>query len=86
MIGVSNSHVLSTALTQIFDDHYRNHQFHTTPFLDICSVPPDLSGTADIVTCSKVLEHVPNPVSRAFSGLCTLLVPGGIAVPWVHMG
>lgn len=80
VIGVSDSAVLSSALRRKFGEHYRNYQFHEEPFLDLSDVAPSMYGTADIVTCSEVLEHVPNPVSGAFRGLASLLVPGGIAV------
>lgn len=86
LIGVSDAHVLDVALTRMFGDRYRNHQFHEEPFLVLCQVRPAQVGTADIVTCSEVLEHVPNPASRAFFGLASLLRPGGIAVLSVPHG
>ena len=76
IVGVSDGAILSAALTRMFGDSYRNHQFHTEPLLDLCAVPPDMYHSADIVTCSEVRTR-PNPVSRAFDGLASLLVPGG---------
>jgi SAM-dependent methyltransferase len=61
---------------------YINTQYDTAAFpgatfLDICQPPGPLVGTADIVTCSDVLEHVAPPVQRAFDGLFQVLKPGG---------
>lgn len=79
-MGISDSLALSVALTRTFGGRYRNHQIHEEPFLDLCAVPASLRASADLVTCSDVLEHVPNPVGRAFAGLFDLLAPGGVAV------
>jgi SAM-dependent methyltransferase len=80
VVGVSDSHVVEAALGTILGDCYRNYQFHTEPFLDLVELRPDQLGMADVITCSDVLEHVPNPVARAFTGMFDLLTAGGIAV------
>jgi hypothetical protein len=80
VIGVSDSEALSRSMTRLFGDQYQNHQFHQPPLLDLCAVPESRWRSADIVTCSEVLEHVPNPASLAFEGLSSLLAPGGVAV------
>jgi SAM-dependent methyltransferase len=80
VIGVSDHPTVENALGRLFGDSYRNHQLHTEPFLDLVALRGDQSGIADVITCSDVLEHVPNPVSRAFSGMLELLRPGGVAV------
>jgi SAM-dependent methyltransferase len=86
IIGVSDSEVLSQSMRRLFGDQYENHQFHEPPLLDLCAVPASMWRSADIVTCSDVLEHVPSPASRAFEGLSSLLKPGGVAVLSVPHG
>jgi SAM-dependent methyltransferase len=86
VIGVSDSDALSRAMSRLFGELYQNHQFHEPPRLDLCGVPESMWQSADIVTCSDVLEHVPNPASRAFEGLSSLLAPGGVAVLSVPHG
>lgn len=62
--------------------------FREQPFLDITNPPVDRLATADVITCSEVLEHVVPPVGAAFQGLAALLKPGGALVfsvpytPW----
>ncbi len=63
---------------------YVNTQFDATfsgkPMLDILEPRPNWVGTADLVICSEVLEHVVPPVQRAFDGLAALLNEGGLLV------
>lgn len=71
--------------------HYINTQFDRelypgALFLDVTRPAPELLGTADIVTCSDVLEHVEAPVQAAFDGLYSLLKPGGTLVFTVPYG
>lgn len=65
---------------------YRNTQFDPalvtsdSPNFDIKTPSPEFLGTADVITCSEVLEHVEPPVQPAFDGLFSLLKPGGTLV------
>lgn len=83
-LGVSDDKRMAKVLPRAID--YRNTQFDpalltgTTLQLDIADPPENLRGTAEIVTCSEVLEHVVPPVQRAFEGLYGLLQPGGTLV------
>jgi SAM-dependent methyltransferase len=66
--------------------NYVNTFYHQEPRLDITSIDEQFEGRFDFVIASDVFEHVPPPVSRAFSGMFRLLKPGGVAVftaPWV---
>ncbi len=63
---------------------YINTQFDSTfagkPMLDILEPRPNWVGSADLVICSEVLEHVVPPVQKAFNGLGALLNKGGLLV------
>lgn len=64
---------------------YRNTWLHIEPGLDITRPPADLRGRLDFLISSEVFEHVPPPVSRAFTGAAALLKPGGwlvLTVPY----
>lgn len=74
---------------QLFSKYYRfaykNTQFEPSTdedhaFLDITDPPDDWSETADLISCSEVLEHVAPPVTLAFAGLYRLLKPGGVLI------
>jgi len=52
---------------------YPEHDF----VMDILDLPSDIK--ADLILCTEVLEHVPDPV-RAFQKMVSLLKPGGILV------
>ena len=43
-------------------------------------MPPNLHATADIISCTEVLEHVAPPVDLAFAGLRVLLKKNGTLV------
>jgi SAM-dependent methyltransferase len=48
-------------------------------------IPPD--AVADVILCTEVLEHVPDPV-RAFQHMASLLKPGGyllVSVPFLSL-
>lgn len=45
--------------------------------LDITHASSDFRERSDAVICSDVLEHIPRPVSAAFSGLYALIKPSG---------
>lgn len=63
---------------------YVNTQFDpdlgARDFLDITAPSNDFVGSADAVICSEVIEHVAPPVNRAFSGLFSILKPGGVLI------
>lgn len=56
---------------------YINGQYHEEPRIDVRSPPEHLIGTADFVSCSDVFEHVDPPIELAFTGIHSLLKPGG---------
>jgi SAM-dependent methyltransferase len=65
-----------------------DHQLGDQPFLDITRPPTEWIETADLVSCSDVLEHVPPPVDLAFKGMFRLLKPGGtlvLTVPYTFL-
>ena len=52
---------------------------------DVLDIP--LSEKADLILCTEVLEHVPDPV-RVFEHLCRLLMPDGklvVTVPFLSL-
>ncbi|MBX7487912.1 class I SAM-dependent methyltransferase [Qipengyuania sp. GH25] len=75
-VGLSDSQDLAVALASAFS--YTNTYYHQPPILDICSPTDDWLGHADFLTSSDVFEHVPSPVSSAFSGAYSVLKDGGI--------
>ncbi len=84
-IGVSDDPELARRLKRVIPG-YANTQFdtglvnRTTRFLDIKRPAQRFLGSADLVTCSEVLEHVEPPVQPAFDGLYSLLRPGGTLI------
>ena len=87
IVGVSDGAPIEAAFKTRFGGSYKNFEFHTEPFLDITKVDEILDSSADLVTCSEVLEHVQPPIDLAFLGLFKLLKPGGwlvLSVP--HRG
>lgn len=57
---------------------YTNTYLHKPPYLDIRNPHSHLDEKFNFVISSDVLEHVPSPVSLAFSNLFRLLKPGGV--------
>ena len=80
ILGVSDGHLTSTILGSIYRDRYINYHYHLEPKLDITDVPNRLYRTADIISCSEVLEHVEPPIEKAFGGLFQLLKRNGTLV------
>lgn len=80
IIGVSDGHLIEKILKTIYKSHYQNYHYHQKPQLDITKVPLNLYSSADIVSCTEVLEHVAPPVDLAFSGLRKLLKENGTLV------
>lgn len=84
-LGVSDSPIFASYLQRVLPN-YTNTQFdreltnRKVSFLDIKNPPPRFIGTADVVTCSEVLEHVEPPVQPAFDALFELLRPGGTLI------
>lgn len=84
-IGISDSPAFASNLSRALPG-YRNCQFDgalvtpLAPYADIKAPPKELVGKADFVTCSEVLEHVEPPVESAFTGLFSLLRPGGVLI------
>ena len=77
----------ATRLAETFD--YTNTFLDEEPSLDIMSPSKEYLECYDFVICSEVLEHVPPPVSRAFTNLRRLLKPGGLlvlTVPYTEKG
>lgn len=68
---------------------YTNTFLHKAPQLDITDPAPAWIGQCDFVISSDVFEHVPPPVSIAFSNVLRLLKPGGLfvlTVPYTKQG
>ena len=80
IIGVSDGQLIETILKKVYQSNYQNYHYHQTPKLDITRVPSDLHCSADIVSCTEVLEHVAPPVNLAFLGLRLLLREKGTLV------
>lgn len=70
-LGVSDWNGYASVLEKKFA--YVNTQFHTDPKLDILNIPENMFEQYDFVICSDVLEHVLQPVSKAFDNLYKLL-------------
>jgi SAM-dependent methyltransferase len=75
-IGMSDPDFLAAALEPKF--RYVNTFYHKPPYFDVLAPDAAQAGRYDFVVSSEVLEHVPDPVSRAFHNLAHLLKPGGI--------
>jgi hypothetical protein len=80
IIGISDGHLIEKILKTVYKSHYQNFHYHQEPKLDITQVPLNLYSSADIVSCTEVLEHVAPPVDLAFSGLRKLLRKNGTLV------
>ena len=75
-IGMSDPPGLAARLAEKFD--YTNSFYHQEPRLDIVHPQPDQTGRYDFILSSEVLEHVPQPVDRAFQNLHRILKPDGL--------
>jgi len=80
ILGVSDGHLTSSILSRIYGRNYRNFHYHLEPKLDITNVESILIGSADIISCSEVLEHVEPPIQKAFDGLYKLLKKNGVLI------
>jgi len=80
IIGISDGQLLEKVLSTLYRSNYQNYHFHQEPKLDITQVPLNLYASADIVSCSEVLEHVAPPINNAFFGLSNLLKKDGLLV------
>ena len=77
-LGLSDSTVYSAGLESRFT--YANTFYDRAPRFDL-SLPDEKEfGKYDFVISSDVLEHVPEPVGRAFSTLARLLKPAGVLI------
>jgi SAM-dependent methyltransferase len=75
-IGMSDPDFLAAALEPKL--RYVNTFYHKPPFFDVLSPGAGELGRYDFIVSSEVLEHVPDPVGRAFGNLAALLKPGGV--------
>jgi SAM-dependent methyltransferase len=80
IFGVSDGYLMETILTKIYRSNYKNHHYHQEPRLDITRVPSSLLASADIVSCTEVLEHVAPPIDTAFEGLYEVLKESGVLI------
>lgn len=78
--GISDGNLMEKILKLIYRSHYTNYHYHQEPKLDITQVPSNLYSSADILSCTEVLEHVAPPVDLAFTGLRKLLKKNGTLV------
>jgi SAM-dependent methyltransferase len=84
-LGISDSDTYSDRLESRFS--YTNTFYHRAPRFDLLQPDEKEFGKYDFVVCSDVLEHVPDPVDRAFATLGGLLKATGIlvlTVPYSH--
>src|SRR5262249_45792477 len=77
-LGISDSDIYARRLEKIFS--YTNTFYHREPFLDLMNPKETDFGKYDFIICSEVLEHVPDPVERAFDTLSKLLKPNGALI------
>jgi len=75
-VGMSDPPELAQRLAEKFD--YINTFYHQEPRLDIVHPQPDQLSRYDFILSSEVMEHVPQPVERAFVNLNRLLKPDGL--------
>ena len=59
---------------------YTNTFYHQAPRLDINHPAPNDFGRYDFIISSEVMEHVPQPVEKAFENLYRMLKPDGLLV------
>jgi len=80
ILGVSDGDLTATVLARVYKKRYTNYHYHIEPKLDITNIPQSLTASADIVSCSEVLEHVQPPIQNAFDGLYQILKSDGVLV------
>lgn len=80
IVGVSDGQLMEKILKKIYQSNYKNYHYHQEPKLDITQVASNLYCSADIVSCTEVLEHVAPPIDNAFLGLYKLLTENGALV------
>lgn len=83
-IGMTDARIYADLLSEKFD--YTNTFYHQEPLLDITKSDSRWTGKCDFVITSDVFEHVPPPISVAFSNLRALLKPQGFVVFSVPFG
>ena len=75
-MGMSDPPELAQRLAEKFD--YINTFYHQEPRLDVVNPQPDQLDRYDFIVSSEVMEHVPQPVERAFANLNRMLKPDGL--------
>jgi SAM-dependent methyltransferase len=80
IVGISDGSLIEKTLKRFYRSRYKNYHFHQEPKLDITKVPLSLHASADIISCTEVLEHVAPPIDLAFIGLHDILKEEGILV------
>lgn len=80
IIGISDGYLMEKILTRVYKTNYKNYHYHQEPKLDVTKVPANLFASADIVSCSEVLEHVAPPINTAFQGLNLVLRKAGVLI------
>ena len=83
-IGMTDAATYADLLSEKFD--YTNTFYHQEPLLDITKPDSEWVGKCDFVVASDVFEHVPPPISVAFSNLKALLKPQGFVAFSVPFG
>jgi len=86
-LGMSDPEELAKRLAEKFD--YTNTFYHQEPRLDIVNPAQEQLRRYDFILSSEVLEHVPQPVERAFGNLNGMLKPDGLlllTVPYTING
>jgi SAM-dependent methyltransferase len=83
-IGMTDAQIYADLLSEKFD--FTNTYYHQEPLLDITKPDNKWIGKCDFVITSDVFEHVPPPISVAFSNLKALLKPEGFVAFTVPFG
>lgn len=78
IIGIGDSVRVASILATKFD--YTNTHIGRYPILDLHNPPEEALGSASIVICSDVLEHVDGSIEVAVKNLFRLINPGGFAI------
>jgi SAM-dependent methyltransferase len=74
--GMSDAPELASRLAEKFD--YTNTFYHQAPLFDVTNPDPHDDERFDFIISSEVMEHVPQPVERAFENLHRMLKPDGV--------